>query len=518
MATIFFASFLLLLLLIWMVRRIQKPTDRRSLPPQADGAWPVIGHLHLLGGEPIQIILGKIADKCGPIFTLRLGVHRTLVVSSPEMAKECLGTNDKAFANRPIGLAAEHMAYDSAVFVFSPYNSYLRQMRKIATHSFLSNHRLETLKNLRESEVNASIKEIHKLWIKNDKVLVEMNRWFGFISLNVILTIVVGKRFPWAATKDEMSEGADQYRKAFRDFFQLIGTATVSDALPYLRWLDVGGHERAMKKTAKRLDDVVDRWLQEHKHRTLISDEAKGPEDFMDVMLSMVRDYEDTSKYDADTVTKATCLAIVLGATDTTAIQLTWAVALLLNNREALKKAQQELDLQVGREREVKESDVKNLVYLQAVVKETMRLYPSAPLLIPHESSEDCTIAGYHVPAGTRLFVNVSKIHRDPNVWSDPNEFRPERFLTTSRRMLTLGANFEYLPFGSGRRVCPGISFALHVMHLTLANLLHAFEITTPFDEPVDMAVGLGPTNLKATPLEVHLNPRLPDEVFASLG
>lgn len=211
--------------------------------------------------------------------------------------------------------------------------------------------------------------------------------------------------------------------------------------------------------------------------------------------------------------------AIVLGATDTTAIQLTWAVALLLNNREALKKAQQELDLQVGREREVKESDVKNLVYLQAVVKETMRLYPSAPLLIPHESSEDCTIAGYHVPAGTRLFVNVSKIHRDPNVWSDPNEFRPERFLTTSQKIVDFrGQSFEYLPFGSGRRVCPGISFALHVMHLTLANLLHAFEITTPFDEPVDMAVGLGPTNLKATPLEVHLSPRLPDGVFASLG
>ncbi|KAB1220498.1 Cytochrome P450 82C2 [Morella rubra] len=160
------------------------------------------------------------------------------------MVKECLGSNDKAFANRPIGIAAEHMAYDSAVFVFSPYSSYLRQMRKIATHLFLSNHRLETLKNLRESEVNASIEEIHKLWIKNDKVLVKMNRWFGFISLNVILTIVVGKRFPWAATKDEMSEGADQYRKAFRDFFQLIGAATVLDALPYLRWLGTSGPRR----------------------------------------------------------------------------------------------------------------------------------------------------------------------------------------------------------------------------------------------------------------------------------
>ncbi|KAB1220501.1 Cytochrome P450 82C4 [Morella rubra] len=196
------------------------------------------------------------------------------------------------------------------------------------------------------------------------------------------------------------------------------------------------------------------------------------------------------------------------------------ALSHLLNNPQTLKKAQEELDPQVDRERhEVKESDLKNLVYLQAVVKETMRLYPSAPLLIPHESGEDCTIAGYHVPAGTRLFVNVSKIHRDPNVWSDPNEFRPERFLTTSQKNVDFGGqSFEYLPFGSGRRVCPRISLALHVMHLTLANLLHAFEITTPFDEPVDMAVGLGPTNLKATPLEVHLSPRLPAGVFASLG
>ncbi|KAB1220503.1 Cytochrome P450 82C2 [Morella rubra] len=146
---IIFAFFLLLLLLIWMVRRIQKPTDRRSLPPQAGGAWPMIGHLHLLGGEPVHITLGKIADKCGPIFTIRLGVHQTLVVSSPEMAKDCLTTNDKAFANRPKGLAAELMAYDSAVFAFSPYGSYWRQLRKIATQEFLSNQRLEMLKNLR---------------------------------------------------------------------------------------------------------------------------------------------------------------------------------------------------------------------------------------------------------------------------------------------------------------------------------------------------------------------------------
>ena len=112
--------------------------------------------------------------------------------------------------------------------------------------------------------------------------------------------------------------------------------------------------------------------------------------------------------------------AFILGSTDTTAATLTWALALLLNNRDALRKVQQELDKQIGRERQVNESDTKNLVYLQAVLKETLRLHPVAPLLAPRESSEDCTVAGYHVPAGTRLLVNASKFHRDPHVWTDP--------------------------------------------------------------------------------------------------
>ncbi|KAF5468357.1 hypothetical protein F2P56_012514 [Juglans regia] len=107
---------------------------------------------------------------------------------------------------------------------------------------------------------------------------------------------------------------------------------------------------------------------------------------------------------------------LILAGTDTTTVTMTWALSLLLNNREALKKAQQELDLQIGRDRLVMESDVKNLLYLQAVIKETMRLYPAAPLSLPHESLEDCTLAGYHIPMGTRLLVNLSKIHRDPQI------------------------------------------------------------------------------------------------------
>lgn len=184
-----------------------------------------------------------------------------------------------------------------------------------------------------------------------------------------------------------------------------------------------------------------------------------------------------------------------------------------MNNRESLKKAQTEIDNHVGKERQVVESDLKKLVYLQAVLKETLRLYPAVPLL-QREAITDCTVSGYHILAGTQLFVNISKIHRDPKLWADPLDFHPERFLTTHMEYDVRGQNFELIPFGSGRRVCPGISFALQTMQFTLASLIHSFDISTVSDKAVDMTEGFGITNLKATPLEVLLKPRLPDHVY----
>lgn len=206
--------------------------------------------------------------------------------------------------------------------------------------------------------------------------------------------------------------------------------------------------------------------------------------------------------------------SLILGGSDTTVITLTWAISLLLNNRHVLKKAQDELHFHVGMHRQVDESDIKNLIYIQAIVKETLRLYPPVPLSAPREAVEDCTIAGFHITAGTRLFVNLWKLHRDPTVWKNPSEYRPERFLDDHVNLDVKGLDFEYLPFGSGRRKCPGISFALQVLHLTLARLLHSFEITTVLETAVDMSESPGLTAPKATPLEVILTPRLPSTVF----
>ena len=214
-------------------------------------------------------------------------------------------------------------------------------------------------------------------------------------------------------------------------------------------------------------------------------------------------------------MTNKQCLLqnLILGAQDTTLVTLTWAISLLLNNPHKLKKAQEELDIQVGKHRQVKESDIKQLLYLQAIVKETLRLYPALPLSVPRKAMDDSTISGFHVPARTCLLVNLWKLQCD-RIWSNPLEFQ-QRGSSQSMPIWKLkGQNFEYIPFGSGRRSCPGISFALQVLHLTLARLLHGFKLERVSEKLVDMSESPGLTIPKATPLQIILAPRLPSMLY----
>ncbi|KAF8406372.1 hypothetical protein HHK36_008459 [Tetracentron sinense] len=455
------ALFLVVISVLYCLYVLSRPTTtntKRTTAPEPAGSWPVIGHLHLLGGRELpHVTLGNMADKYGPAFTIRLGVHRALVVSSPEIAKECFTTKDLYFASRPKAVATKHMGYNYAMFGFAPYGPYWREVRKIATLELLSNHRLEMLKHIRASEVSTSIKDLYELWVNKNShngcpVLVEMKQWFADLTLNISVRMITGKRYFGAIAASEEKE-ARRFQEAIKDFIHLMGLFVVSDAVPFLGWLDFGGYERAMKKAAKELDRLLQEWLEEHK-RKKFSGDAQADQDFMDVMLSILED-ANFSDYNTDTVIKSTSLETV---------------------------------------------NLKKRVIWLAVS--------------PRVATEDCTVAGYHVSGGTRLVVNLWKMQRDPSVWSDPSEFRPERFLSSHKDIDVRGHHFELIPFGSGRRVCPGISFALHVVHLTLARLLHCFEPETRSGAPVDMTESPGLTNPKATPLEVLLTPRLLSKLY----
>ncbi|TQE11631.1 hypothetical protein C1H46_002667 [Malus baccata] len=318
------------------------------------------------------------------------------------MAKECLKTCDKVFASRASSLASEILGYNYAFFPFSSYGYYFSHVQKMIKAGVLSPQRVEMLKHFRESEVSASMKEIYDRWTKHnkssgsDKVVVEMKDWFTDINQNVVFRMIIGKR--------------------------------ISEATNYTHG-DLIGRE-TMRKVAKEVDQVLQGWLEEHKQkkRRTVSSGVKGDEeerDFMDLMLSVLDDAEVTNSFEADIINKATTLV------------------------------QEEIDQNIGRERAVKESDVDNLVYLQAVIKETLRLYPPGPTLLPHASIEDCVLAGYHIPANTRVLVNVWKFHRDPKFWPDPNEFRPERFFTTHSDIDVKGQDFELIPLAVEEECAP---------------------------------------------------------------
>ncbi|MQL78732.1 hypothetical protein Taro_011169 [Colocasia esculenta] len=501
-----------------------RTAEAPKLPPEAAGAWPVVGHLPMLGGEEIAArTLGRMADEYGPVFMLRLGAHRTLVVSSQEAARDCFTTWDRELASRPRSAAGKYLGYDYTVFGLAPYGPLWREMRKVVTVELLSSARLEKLRHLRVTELDMRIAELHEMCMNggggSQPKVVDMGEWLDNTTFNVVARMVTGKRYFGGAASRATVEGGDEgkmrrFKKALTELLYLVGVFVPSDTVPWLEWLDLRGYIKAMKTTAKELDAVVDAWIEEHRQKRR-SGVGKA-EDFIDVMLATMEGV-DLAGLDSDTVIKGTVLNILVGGKDTSAITMTWALALLLNHRRVLDKVRQELDLHVGQARNVEEEDIHKLIYLHAVMKEVMRLYPVGPLSVPHEATADCRVGGYHVPAGTRLLTNLWKLHRDPRVWgSDPEEFRPERFLVNGEAagMDVRGQQFEYLPFGSGRRICPGITFALQVMQLTMARLVHGFEMGTPDGEALDMGEGLGLNLTKTTPLVALVAPRLPPQLY----
>ncbi|KAI5443212.1 cytochrome P450 82A1 [Lathyrus oleraceus] len=533
-------AFISLISLLFFLFRFSKVSHTKE-PPIISGSWPLLGHLPLMRNtQTPHKTLGALVDKYGPIFTIKLGATNALVLSNWELAKECFTKNDIVVSSRPKPVAVELMSYNQAFIGWAPYGAYWRQLRKIVTLEILSNRRIELLSHIRVSEVQTSIKELVNVWSNQissqygllddtkssstndepsttDYVSVELKKWFAQLTLNMVLRMVVGKRC-FGDVDVENKEEAKRFLENIRDFMRLIGTFTVGDGVPFLKWLDLGGHEKEMKKCAKKFDVMLNEWLEEHREKKGLGSEDKvvGERDFMDAMLLVLKD-KPIEGFDVDTIIKATTLELILGGSDTTAGTLTWAMCLLLKHPHVLEKLKEELNTYIGKERCVNESDINKLVYLHAIIKETLRLYPPAPFSSPREFTEDCTIGGYHIKKGTRLMPNLWKIHRDPSVWPDPLEFKPERFLSTHKDVDVRGQNFELLPFGSGRRMCAGMSLGLHMVHYILANFLHSFEILNPSPESIDVTEVLEFVTTKATPLEVLVKPCLSFKCYESM-
>ncbi|CAM9002278.1 unnamed protein product [Rhodiola kirilowii] len=470
----------------------------RNLPPTPFPSLPIIGHLYLLK-KPLYRTLAKVSQKYGPITLLNFGSRRVLVVSSPEAMEECLTKNDILFANRPKLIIAKHVGYNYTGMDWAPYGDHWRNLRKISSLETLSSHRLQMLYSIRADEAKSMVRYLYH---QSQAESVNMKQVFFDLTMNVMMRMIAGKRYLGDKVAD--SQAAKTFQAIVRETFLLAAATNLGDYLPIVKWLGVGSIEKKIAALQVKRDAFMQSLVDEHKNRKDLDreEQQQNQKTMIHVLLSL---QQTEPEYYTDMIIKNLMLTLLSAGTDTSAGTMEWALSLLVNNPNILSKAQKEIDAVVGSDRLIEESDLANLPYLHAIIMETLRMYPPGPLAVPHESSADCTVGGYHVPQGTMLLMNLWAIHNDPKLWDEPREFKPERFAGV---LVGERDGFKLLPFGSGRRSCPGEALGIRIVGLAVGTVVQCFDWERIGEEMVDMAEGAGLTLPKAAALVARCRPR----------
>ncbi|KAI3762738.1 hypothetical protein L1987_53179 [Smallanthus sonchifolius] len=442
---------------------------RLPLPPGPPGL-PVIGNLHQLDTSNLPNYLWHLSKRYGPLMSLRLGNVQTLIVSSAEMAKEILKTKDLIFCNRPVLTGQQKLSYNNKDIAFSPYNEYWREMRKTCTLHLFSMKQVNSFRPVREQEVFDMIEMITTRISK--KNVVNLSDTLMTLMSNIISRVAFGKRL---SDYDDEQQDAPRFNEVLFQCQSMFVNVFSRDHFPWMGWLDeVNGSIGRLEKVFKDMDEFYQELIDEHENP---NKQNNMHEDMIDILLKLKQESNCSIELTYDHI-KAVLMNILLGGTDTSATAVVWAMTLLMKNPKSLKKVQQEVRDAIGDKGKVHEDDLYNLNYLKAVIKETLRLYPIAPLSIPHESRDRCVLNGYEIPKKTLVYVNVWAVGRDPTCWERPEVFEPERFMGSS--VDYKGTDFELIPFGSGRRGCPGMSLGAAMVEVALANLVYLFDWELP--------------------------------------
>jgi flavonoid 3'-monooxygenase len=450
---------------------------------------------------------------------LRLGYVDVVVAASAQVAAQFLKTHDANFSSRPPNSGAKHIAYNYHDLVFAPYGPRWRMLRKISSVHLFSGKALDDFRHVRQEEVAILIQVLAKA--KGSPKPVNLGQSLNLCTVNALGRVMLGYRVFGDGTSG-VDPKADEFKSMVVEVMVLAGIFNVGEFIPWLEWLDLQGVAAKMKNLHKRFDRFLTDILEEHKKNHLgHNDGTRKHRDLLSTLISL-KDHNDDDEGGGritDTEIKALLLNMFTAGTDTSSSTTEWAIAELIRHPKILARVQSELDTVVGRDRLVSELDLPQLTYLQAVMKETFRLHPSTPLSLPRVAAESCEVNGYHIPKGSTLLVNVWAIARDPEQWTDPLEFRPERFLPNGEKpdVDIKGNDFEVIPFGAGRRICAGMSLGLRMVQLMTASLVHAFDWELAdglLPEKLNMEEAYGLTLQRAAPLMVHPKLRLIPDVY----
>ncbi|KAK1427465.1 hypothetical protein QVD17_16151 [Tagetes erecta] len=491
---LFFISILSIFSLIYFFKLLMHKNGYKNHPPSPP-SLPIIGHLHLING-PVHRALQHLATKYGPIMALRFGSRRVLVITSSSAVEECFTRNDIILANRPLFISGEYLTYNRIALSAAPYGQLWRDVRRIMTLELFSTARLKHYTSVRQDEVKLFLKDLSKDCFQ-DFSRVEMRPRIQGLTFNIIMTIIADKGFYGTGVQD--FKEASVFKAIISEIFEVTAASNPANFIPALRLVDFRGFEKRLLRLQTQSDKFLQNLIEKCKGRHSGPIEKGNAMPFIDVMLSL---QASEPNYYTDDLIKANIMTLLVAGTDTSSVTIEWAMSLLLNHPDVLEKARAQIDEYIGNERLVQETDIPNLPYIQCIINESLRLFPAAPLLVPHESSKDCTIGGFDVARGTIVLVNAWAIHRDPMVWDKPLCFKPERFEEV------LNDGYRFIPFGMGRRQCPGSGLANRVIWLALASLIQCFEWDRVSKELVGLSEGKGLTMPKDEPLKAMCKTR----------
>ncbi|XP_054823591.1 geraniol 8-hydroxylase-like [Prosopis cineraria] len=429
-----------------------------QLPP-GPPPLPVIGNLLELGDKPHKC-LAKLAKTYGPIMSLQLGQVTTVVVSSADMAKGVLLTHDQFLSNRTIPDAMRAVNHHEYSLPFLPVSPRWRSLRKLCNNQLFGNKVLDASQDLRRSKVQQLLQEVEQSSVAGEAVDI------GKAAFKTTINLLSNTIFSVDLVQSVSTAG--EFKEAVAGIMKEVGTPNVADYFPALKKLDPQGVRR---RTAIHFSQILDIF-----HR-LVTQRLKLREttgsltnnDMLDVLLSE----ENRQEMEGERIQRLS-LDLFAAGSDTTTSTLEWGMAELLRNPKAMSKVKAELEESTRKGKPVEESDIGRLPYLQAVLKETFRLHPAVPFLLPRKAEIDVELGGYIIPKRAQVLVNVWAIGRDPSRWENPEEFSPERFLGSE--IDAKGRNFELIPFGAGRRLCPGYPLGMRMLLLMLGSLVNCFD------------------------------------------
>ncbi|KAL5735745.1 hypothetical protein ACOSQ2_030533 [Xanthoceras sorbifolium] len=473
-----FTSLLLafLIFIFLAVKIVHRPKNKNSGTKIPPGPWrlPLIGNMHQLLGEV-----------------------RIVVVSSAEIAEEVLKTHGVIFADRPYFVIEKDLTYNYTDIVLAPYGNYWRQLRRICTIELLSTSRVKSFRSIREEETSNLVETIYA----NEGSLLNLSEKIFALTYGITARAAFGRR-----CKDQQ-----KFISIVMEGIRFASGFSIADLYPSGLIGVITGMKSKFKKLHQEQDRILGDILNEHKDRkqNMKTGQGKAEEDLVDVFLRLQQD-GDLDFPLTDNNIKAVIWDIFNAGSETSSTAVEWAMLEMLKNPRVMKKAQAEVRRAFDGKGKVDESSIHELKFLKAIVQETLRLHPSAPLLLPRENTESCQINGYEIPTKTRTIVNAWAIARDPKYWIEPEKFNPERFLDSP--IDYKGTNFTYIPFGAGRRICPGIQFALPNLELPLAQMLYHFDWKLPNgmkEDDLDMTEVFGVTvkqknDLMLIPIPYH--------------